>query len=706
MTPRNPRPTSSKIQARHRALRALVYVRQSSPQQIHDHPESRARQYALADHAVALGWPADQVVVVDEDQGQSGQRADSRVGFQRLLTDVTLGRVGLVLGLEMSRLARSCKDWHQLLEVCALVGALLADQDGVYDPRDGNDRLLLGLTGIMSEAELVTMRNRLLRGRWNKAERGQLFADPPIGYVKTAAGDLALDPDEQVRAVVRLIFDAFDATGTAYGVLRHLRANRVRVGVRVRSGPRRGQLDWVWPPYSTIRSLLHHPFYAGAYAYGRQGPAPNPPAAGRRRHGRVRLPMGGWKVLLRDRVPAYISWERYLANRARLRANDVRGERGGPPRSGAGLLTGLVRCGSCGWRLRTTQRQTDQPYYMCVRHQATGEPRACHGLPAGCIDRSVADLVLKAVEPAALAACVQAFECIDRDREQVLRVRRQAVERARYEADRAGRQFHAVEPENRLVARSLEQQWEAALRAVRDAEAEYERADQSQPPRLTDAERDRIRRLAADVPALWQAAATTAADRKAVVRTLIDRVTAFVRPDSERVRVTILWRGGASTDHEVIRPVSTYEQLEGFAALQERVIGWRREGHTAAQIAAHLNDADVRPPRGRGRYNAAGVRTLLSRWGVSTAKDLVGPLSPDEWWLPDLVRELGVDGRKMRSWVRRGWVNARRAPAQRQWVVWADADELSRLRRLRDRSRLGAKHYPTGLTRPKPRTKP
>jgi DNA invertase Pin-like site-specific DNA recombinase len=700
----NLRPTSGKIQTRHRALQALVYVRQSSTQQIHDHPESRARQYALADHAIAMGWPADQVVVIDEDQGQSGQRADSRTGFQRLLTEVTLGHVGLVLGLEMSRLARSCKDWHQLLEVCALVGTLLADQDGVYDPRDGNDRLLLGLTGIMSEAELVTMRNRLIRGRWNKAERGELFADPPFGYVKLPTGNLALDPDEQVQTVVRLIFTTFEKTGTARAVVRHFWANGIRIGVRVHAGPRQGQLIWVPTKYPKILSILHHPFYAGAYAYGRScstGRLPN----GRRKSARPRLAVSEWKVLLQDRLPAYISWDQFLANQSRLHTNDMHGNRGGPPRPGRGLLTGLVMCGQCGWRLHTLHHQTDRPYYICVRHRTTGESCGCHGLPAGCIDPLIADLVLKAVEPAALAACLQACEAIDHDRDQLLRVRRQAVERARYDADRAERQYHAVEPENRLVARSLEQQWETGLRAVRDAEAEYDRAVQTLPPRLTDADRDRVRQLATNVPALWHDAATPPSDRKAIVRALIDRVTVFAGPDSERVRVTVLWRGGATTEHDVIRPVRAYRNLQGYEALKAKLIGWRREGLSAKQIADRLNKEGLRTPRHNRAYSAAMVLTLLSRWEVATAKDLVGRLNLDEWWLPDLIRELGIDGSKMRRWIQRGWLNAWRASVQRMWVVWADADELHRLRRLRDRSRLGAKHYPTGLTRPKVRPK-
>jgi DNA invertase Pin-like site-specific DNA recombinase len=697
------RAAPSKILTRHRALLALVYVRQSSTQQIHDHPESRARQYGLAEHAVALGWPVSQVVVIDEDQGQSGQRADHRLGFQRLLTDVTLGRVGLVLGLEMSRLARSGKDWHHLLEVCALVGTLLADQDGVYDPTDPNDRLLLGLKGTMSEIELVTMRNRLERGRLHKAERGELFVDPPLGYIKLPTGGLALEPDEQARAVVRLIFDKFDELGTLAGLLRYFRRHAIRLGRRERAGPSRGQLVWASPNLATLRNTLNHPFYAGAYAYGRRVYDRQQQAVGRARPRQIRRPMAEWRVLLHDRVPAYITWDRFLENQARLRENDPRQGRSGVPRQGTALLTGLIFCGACGHRLQTTHRHANKPYYICVRNIRTGTPRSCTGLQAGCVDSLVAAQVLHAVEPAALEVSLRACRTVEQERERLLELGRQQVERMRYEAERAERQYHTVEPENRLVARTLEQRWEAALRTQRQAEIDYERLQQSQSATLTGAELAHIRSLAADLPSLWQSAATSPAERKGVVRCLIERVVAHVRPDSERVRVTIHWRGGFTSEHTVIRAVGGYQRMEGCTAIRERIVTWRRAGMSAPQIAARLNAEGFRPPKKACGFGPEMVRTLMSRWGVGSDKEVLGALAPGEWWLPDLSRDLRIDRHKLRTWIARGWVHARRSPAQGLWIAWADHQELTRLGQLRDRSRMGSKHYPAELTTPKPR---
>jgi hypothetical protein len=516
-----------------------------------------------------------------------------------------------------------------------------------------------------------------------------------MGYVKTAAGNFALDPDEQVRGVVQLIFERFQALGTASAVVRDLVRQGIRLGIRDHHGPRRGQLKWVSPVYCTIWKLLRHPLYAGAYVYGRSTRAASP-RPGRKHSCRPRLAIDEWSVLIRDRMPAYITWDQYLTNCDKLHANDCRGDRRGPVRSGQGLLTGLLRCGQCGWRLSTTHRQTNKPYYLCARHQATAEARCSPGLAAGCVDRLVSDLILQAVAPAALAASLRACEDVDHQRTQFLRLRRQAVERAQYEAERAERQFHRVEPENRLVARTLEEQWEAALRTVRTAQVEYEQAEQSRPRRLTESDRGRIQSLAIDVPTLWQAATTTAADRKAVIRILIEHVTVFVRPDSERVRVVIHWRGSTSTEHEVLRPLNEYRRLEGYAQLRETLTQWRHEGLTAGQIATRLNDSGVNTPKLSGQYNDNRVRTLLSRWGISTDQAMIGRLKPNEWWLPDLIQALAIDGRKLRVWIKRGWLRAHRTPAHKRWIVWADAEEMDRLRRLRDQSRIGIKH---GLAR-------
>ncbi|HEX3147572.1 MAG TPA: recombinase family protein [Gemmataceae bacterium] len=298
---------STKVQKWHLERLAFVYVRQSSPQPVVEHRESRLRQYALVDYAVALGRPRDRVQVIDEDQGQSGRHAENRAGFQRLLAEVAIDHVGIVLGLEMSRLARSDKDWHHLLEVCGIFGTLVADQDGVYNAADPNDRLLLGLKGMISSVELQTMRNRLEKGKLSKASRGELFLDVPLGYVKTANGELALDPDEQVRSVVGLIFDKFDEMGSVYAVYRYLIGNNIRLGIRPHNGPHRGELEWRRACLPTLYRILHHPFFAGTYAYGRFQIDPKRQHEGRSRKAQKTMPIEQWKALLHGRVPAYIT---------------------------------------------------------------------------------------------------------------------------------------------------------------------------------------------------------------------------------------------------------------------------------------------------------------------------------------------------------------------------------------------------------------
>ncbi len=450
---------SAKVGDQHLAKLAVVYVRQSSPQQVLNHRESCERQYALADVAVALGWPAERVLVIDEDQGHSGKTAASRPGFQRLIAEVTMGHVGLIVGLEVSRLARSSTDWQQLFELCAVFQTLLADQEGVYDAHDPNDRMVLGLKGMMSEVELTTMRNRLERGKLHKAQRGALFTEVPVGYVRLPSGEVGLDPDEQARGLVRLVFAKFAELGSVYGVFRYLLDNGLRLGMRVRRGPRRGQLEWRRPALPTLYALFHNPTYAGAYAYGRRCQDPRRRAAGRSKTGQRMAPRSEWKVLLRDRLPAYIGLDQYLENEARMRQNHPADTSAGAPRPGAALLTGLVVCGRCGARLHVTYGKRGKPYYQCVRHLARGTERVCHGLQAGPVDELVAAQVLRAVTPAALELSRKAVADARQERQRLERHWQQRLERARYEAERAERQYQAVEPENRLVARTLERAW-------------------------------------------------------------------------------------------------------------------------------------------------------------------------------------------------------------------------------------------------------
>jgi DNA invertase Pin-like site-specific DNA recombinase len=602
---------STSLSDRHLSKLAIVYVRQSSTQQIFEHKESRERQYALADYAALLGWPRERIVVIDEDQGRSGRTAEQRPGFQRLLAEVTLDHVGLVLGLELSRLSRSSKDWYHLLELCAVFGTLLGDQDGIYDANDGNDRLVLGLKGTMSEVELTTMRNRLERGKLHKAERGELILTVPCGYLKLPHGEVVLDPDEQVRATVQLVFAKFAELGSFGKVYHYLRQNKILIGCRVHQGPRRGELIWRPVSRALLGRMLHHPIYAGAYSYGRRCVDPKRTAAS---GGKVRMryvPMADWKVLQHDRFPAYITWECYLANRQRLLENRSWPETPGAPRVGAALLPGLLVCGACGRRMHAGYRTKARPYYECMRRKLEGS--SCCGLGAAAVDDLVSQQLLRALEPAALELSLQAMKNVHQERERLHHHWEQRLERATQEVQRAERQYHAVEPENRLVARSLERRWEEALRTQCALQEEYDRFLQDQPRQLSEDERSRIQALAGDIPSLWHSPQTSAADRKEIVRLLVERVVVHVRAVSERGEVEIAWRGGLTTNHGIVRSVSRYESLSDYRQLLDRIGQLRQEGLTIVQVAKQLNQEGYRTPRSRKGYTSTSVRKLLSR---------------------------------------------------------------------------------------------
>jgi DNA invertase Pin-like site-specific DNA recombinase len=689
---------------------AVVYVRQSSAKQVTENRESTEMQYRLGERAEALGWSASRVLIIDDDLGVSGQTIHGRPGFQRLLAEVGLDHVGIVLGLEMSRLARSCRDWHQLLELCAVFGTLLGDADGVYDPCDYNDRLLLGLKGTMSEAELHVLRGRLEAGQRNKARRGALFSHAPIGYVRSRQSGLELDPDEQARGVVQLIFAKFQEHGSVAAVLRYLKAHGLLIGVRPHRGSERDQLVWRRPNRATLLGMFHHPVYAGAYVYGRRMTNPRKQIPGRRGSGRAWAPPEQWDVLIRDQLPAYIAWEEYEANQRRLHDNSAAYGRG-TPHGGGSLLSGMVTCGRCGKHMSVCYADRTKARFTCdaARNQ-WGEPQ-CQALTARPLETLVAGQVLLALEPAALELSLAAAEQIEGERKRLLQHQQQQLERATYQAERAWRQYTQTEPEHRLVARELERRWEAALAAQRAAEETLDQLRRAHPPRLTDSERERIRQLATDVPALWHAETTEQSDRQAIVRQLLERVEVTVVDGTERVEVTLHWAGGYESRHEIRRAVSSYRRLaEGNRVLQ-RVSDLKQQGLPHAEVARRLNAESYRAPRGN-LFTVAMVTFLCRRArqarllppvaalqqgspGPATTRG-AGPM--DCWRGSQLAEKLNLPAATLNTWRRRGWLHARQWGGH--WLYWASGQELERLQALRVYPRAALTGVPANLRTP------
>jgi DNA invertase Pin-like site-specific DNA recombinase len=680
---------SSKLRPWHLDRLAVVYVRQSSAQQVADNCESTARQYALADRAEELGWLRSRVLVIDDDQGKSGSSVEGRLGFQRLLAEVGLDHVGLILGLEMSRLARSCKDWHQLLELCAMFRTLLADQDGVYDPTDPNDRLLLGLKGTMSEAELHVLRGRLRQGLLNKARRGAVFVMAPVGYVRSSDGGFELDPDEQVRGVVQMIFDQFERLGSARMVVKTLIEQNVTIGFRIRSGPSRGQVEWRPIAPATIANILRHPVYAGVYAFGRTQADP------RRRTAcgqtaRKRVGAEQYVALLPDALPAYISHEQYEKNQRRLADNRSRYQNKGAPREGSSLLAGIVHCGRCGRRMVVSYCGSNRRLRYACSTRPDVRVACTQHFGGDVLDQLVAEQVLIALQPGALELSLAAAQDVIREREALDRNWRQRLERVRAESKRAERQYHAVEPENRLVARTLERRWEDALHAERAMEEDYARFRQSQPATPTGADLERIRALAQDLPAVWNASTTKPVDRQRIIRILVEGVEATAESGNDRLHVKIQWAGGSTTEHEILRRVKLYERQSAFPKLQARVRELYEAGLTYQAIADQLNEEGFRPAyieQGFLKKNVgAFIRKHVDQNGRSkqrTPLHYQKLLRTHEWLPTDLARRIGIGKTTIYSWMTSGRIEYRRVPYARPlFACFADDGEIERLTEL------------------------
>ncbi len=629
----------SKIKAAHRQRGAFVYVRQSSSAQVEHNRESTERQYALVDRAVELGWTREQVSVVDEDLGLSGSGTDKRSGFARLIAAVAMRLVGIVLGLEVSRLARNNADWYHLLDLCAMTDTLIGDADGLYHPAWFNDRLLLGLKGTMSEAELHIIRARLEGGIRNKAARGELRRALPIGFIwGEEDGQILLHPDEAVSGAIRCVFERFAELGSARRVWLWLRSEGLSFPAQYNYG---SAVRWGTPTYTAIHSILTNPVYAGAYVYGKTRHERTLDAEGRIKRRSRKLPMSQWAVLIHGHHEGFIDRATYEANQARIGTN-VRPRPhhpGGAVREGAALLQGIAACGHCGRKLRTQYpgRNARPGYYCAGKDIVNGRGIYCLNIGGVQIDQAVSTALLEALQPAACAASVQATQQLEADHDAALAQWRLAVERARYEAQRAERRYRAVDAENRLVARGLEADWERRLRELDQAQAELARRSQSRPPTLSAEDIQRIRLLGADLKRVWAAPTTTDRDRKELLRTLLEEVIITVQRDEMRAYLTLRWKGGMISEIDVHLPRLNPNRIrtdEDTVELVRRLAAHYPDG----VIAGILNRQGRKTVRGE-RFSANQVGSLRRYRGIARFEP---PEQPPQAELASIARAAEV----------------------------------------------------------------
>jgi DNA invertase Pin-like site-specific DNA recombinase len=679
--------TNEWVTTAHRAKLAYVYVRQSTTGQVRQHQESTELQYRLVNRAVSLGWPRDRIEVIDEDLGKSGMSSEAREGFQRLIAEIGLAKAGLVLSLDASRLARNNRDWHQLLELCSLFGVLIADGERLYDPRAYHDRLLLGLSGIMSEAELHQIQVRLHQGERQKAARGELRMPLPAGLARNSAGAIVLNPDEEVQARIRLVFAEFRKLQSAKGVTMALRRADLQVPVRPIIGPAPHEVVWREANTSRILQILKNPTYAGAYVYGRRRQDPCCSRPGATRRGTIAVALEDWPICLREAHIGYISWGDFMANQKRLADNVIRydADRPGVARRGSALLQGIVLCGRCGrhMSLHYSGLRGDYPVYRCATdRRQTGQP-SCQEVRAMAVDNEVERLILEAIRPDQIALAIATMGHLEEEVRQLERQWSMKRERARYEAERARRQYDAVEPENRLVARSLERQWEERLRHSEEIEHAYERWRSQQAISITEADRNELAALADNVPQIWHASTTTAADRKQILRILIRNVVLDQKRALGLVWIKVIWQTGATSEHSVRRSVQSYRQHSDLSRLRQRIGELNAESKMDAEIATILNREGFVPARGQS-FSGESIFCLRKQWNIRTVKINGSGENPDRW--PDgsysvrgAAEALGITGQTVFKWLRKGRLVGEQLAKGMPWQISLSKKRIAEL---------------------------
>jgi DNA invertase Pin-like site-specific DNA recombinase len=651
-----PDTAASKVTAAHLSRRALLYVRQSSLKQVLHNTESAIRQYDLRGNAIALGWAADQITVIDIDQGQSGASAADREGFQQMVAEVSLGRAGIVLGLECSRLARNNADWHQLLEICAMTGTLICDEDGLYDPRAFNDRLLLGLKGTMAESELHFIRARLRGGILSKARRGELVMPLPVGLVYDAAGQVILDPDTAIQGALRHLLATFEAAGSATAVVKAFNAAGLTFPWRHEKGPRKGEVDWQPLRHSTVLHVLHNPRYAGAFTYGRRREQLLP--GGKRTS--VTVPRDQWISFIPGAHPGYITLGQWEANTARLAANAAahgRDRAAGPPREGPALLQGIIMCGRCGRRMTIRYHARggkDLPTYPCQRDGIANARPICTAIPGHTLDEQIGQLLLGTLTPLAVEAALQVSAELEHRAAEADALRAAHVERARYHADLARRRYLAVDPANRLVADTLEADWNTALRALADAQAAYDKAREQHTGQLTQPQKDRIAQLVTDLPGIWNDPATPARERKRIARLLLTDVTVTRTSDTITAHARLTGGQHRTITLPVPQPAWKIRQAKATTIAE---IDKLLNHHTIAEIAAILRTRGLTSGEGQP-FNPTMVERIIRTYQLPSRRQrlLNAGLIP----LGQMAGQLSVSTGTVKIWYHAGIVSGQR----------------------------------------------
>jgi len=669
-----------KIQNHHRAKPAYVYLRQSTMAQVRHHTESTERQYALKDKATELGWLETKIRILDADLGVSGAQIAGREDFKILVADVSMGKVGAVFALEASRLARSCTDWHRLLELCSLTGTLIIDEDGCYDPADFNDQLLLGLKATMSHAELHMMHARLQGGKLNKAKKGELRRPLPVGLCYDEEGQTVFDPDAEVRGAVAMLFDAFRETGSAYATVHRFADLGMKFPKRAYGGVWDGKLVWGRLSHTRVLNVLQNPAYAGTYVHGRYRYAREISTDGEIRRKIISVPMPSWQVIIHDHHPGYISWQTFLDNQAMLERNQTNGEEtllSGPAREGLALLQGLLLCGSCGRRLSVRYKGNGgiYPTYECSRLKREGIAcRSCMHLRCDLLDKPIGERVLEVLKPAQIEIALKALEELDRQDTAVDRQWQMRLERAEYEAQLRQRRYEEVDPSNRLVAATLEQRWNQALENLEKLRQEYTQRQSSEALAVTPQQRARARQLAHDLPRLWKTPTTKAKDRKRILRLLIKDITVEKLPEPKELVAHVRWQGGACENIPLRLPPRACDQTRYPKEFVEEV---RDLGKTLPddQIVTTLNQ--------QGRLSATKKPFTLSmiKW-IRLKHKIPAPQlkRPEERTVRETAATFGVSPGVVYYWIKKRVIDARRLNHRSPWWITIDRRKECELR--------------------------